>query len=290
MNKVVLITGSSSGFGELTTRSLSQAGYAVYATMRNVNGKNAEKAQELNGLNGVTVLDLDVTNQSSIENAVNTVINREGKIDVLVNNAGIGSGGYTEPFSANEFQKVFDVNVFGVQRLMNAVLPSMRKEQSGFIINVSSVMGRMVIPYAGAYTASKWALEGLSESYKYELAPTGVDVVLVEPGGFGTNFMAGMVMAADEDRVNSYGELNKIPQQMWDGFAQHLQSEQGPNPQDVADAIVRLIEMPAGQRPLRTVVDPMTGGEGPKVINATSDKVQEQFFASIQSEDTASTN
>ena len=283
MSKVVLITGSSSGFGELTTHSLSRAGYTVYATMRNVNGKNSAKAMELQALDGVTVLDLDVIDQSSIENAVNTVISKEGKIDVLVNNAGIGSGGFTEPFTATEFQKVFDVNVFGVQRLMNVVLPSMRNNGSGLVVNVSSVMGRMVIPYAGAYTASKWALEGLSESYKYELAPTGIDIAIVEPGGFATSFLHGMITASDEDRVNSYGELKKVPDQMWEGFAQHLFSDNGPNPQDVADAIVNLIGMPNGQRPLRTVVDPMTGGEGPRVINATSDKVQEQFFASMQS-------
>lgn len=283
MSKVVLITGSSSGFGELTTHSLSKAGYTVYATMRNVNGKNAEKAEELGALDGVNILDLDVTAQSSIDSAVNAVIEKEGKIDVLVNNAGIGSGGFTEPFSADEFHKVFDVNVYGVQRLMNAVLPSMRKNQAGLVINVSSIMGRMVIPYAGAYTASKWAVEGLSESYKYELAPTGIDIALVEPGGFGTNFLAGMVSASDEERVNSYGELNNIPQQMWGGFAEILSSDNAPNPQDVADVIVNLIETPKGERPLRTVVDPMTGGEGPRVINATSDKVQEQFFASMGS-------
>ncbi len=283
MSKVVLITGSSSGFGELTTHSASKAGYTVYATMRNLTGKNSDKATELGALSGVSVLNLDVTDQSSIENAVNTIIAKEGKIDVLINNAGIGSGGFTEPYSATEFQKIFDVNVFGVQRLMNAVLPHMRKIGGGLVINVSSIMGRMVIPYAGAYTASKWALEGLSESYKYELAPTGIDIAIVEPGGFGTNFMAGMIPASDEERVASYGELNKIPQQMWEGFGQILQSENAPNPQDVADVIMNLIEMPDGQRPLRTVVDPMTGGEAPKVINATSDKVQEQFFASMQS-------
>ena len=102
--------------------------------------------------------------------------------------------------------------------------------------------------------------------------------------------MHGMITASDEERVNSYGELNNIPNQMWEGFAQHLQSENAPDPQEVADAIVNLIEAPAGQRPLRTVVDPMTGGEGPKVINATSEKVQEQFFASMQTEDPASAN
>ncbi len=283
MSKVVVITGSSSGFGELTTHSLSKAGYTVYATMRNVAGKNSDKARELGALPGVNIVDLDVTQDSSIHGAIETILAKEGKIDVLVNNAGIGSGGFTEPFSAEEFRRLFDVNVFGVQRLMNAVLPAMRKEGSGLVINVSSVMGRMVIPYAGAYTASKWALEGLSESYKYELAPTGVDIAIVEPGGFGTNFLSGLLTASDEERVNSYGELNAIPQQMWEGFGKHLQSENGPDPQEVADAIVQLIESPQGQRPLRTVVDPMTGGEGPSVINATSDKVQEQFFASMQS-------
>ena len=157
----------------------------------------------------------------------------------------------------------------------------MRTNKSGLVVNVSSVMGRMVIPYAGAYTASKWALEGLSESYKYELAPTGIDIAIVEPGGFGTNFISGMISASDEERINSYGELKNIPDQMWQGFAKFLTSDNAPNPQDVADVISNLIEMPAGQRPLRTVVDPMTGGEGPKVINATSDKVQEQFFANM---------
>ena len=283
MNRVILVTGTSSGFGELTTQSLSAQGNSVYATMRNINGKNSDKAKVLAGLDGVNVLEIDVTNQSSIDSAIRTIISKEGKIDVLINNAGIGSGGYSEPFSAEEFQKIFDVNVFGVQRLMNSVLPHMRKAQNGLVINVSSVMGRMVIPYAGAYTASKWALEGLSESYKYELAPTGIDIAIVEPGGFGTNFLQGMITASDEERINSYGELVQIPQQMWEGFASFLQSENAPNPQAVADEIVNIINMPKGQRPLRTVVDPMTGGEGPKVINSTSDKVQEQFFANMQS-------
>jgi len=282
MSKVVIITGSSSGFGELTARSLSQAGYTVYATMRNVNGKNADIANALGSLAGVTVLDLDVTSQSSVENAVNTVISREGKIDVIVNNAGIGSGGFTEPYNADEFQQIFNVNVFGVQRMMNAVLPSMRKNKSGLVINVSSIMGRIVIPFAGAYTASKYALEGLSESYRYELAPTGVDVTLVEPGGFGTNFFNGMIPASDEERVASYGELNNIHEQMWKGMGELFQSENAPNPQDVADAIVTLIETPAGQRPLRTVVDPMMGGEGPKAINSTTDQIQEQVLAGMQ--------
>ncbi len=282
MKKVVLITGSSSGFGELTTRSLSKAGYTVYATMRNKSGKNAAKANELEALEGVTVLDTDVTNDASVKNAVNTVIAKEGKIDVLVNNAGIGTGGFTEPYSADEFQKVFNVNVFGVQRLMNAVLPTMRKNKTGLVINISSTMGRIVLPFAGAYTASKYALEGLSESYRYELAPTGVDVTVVEPGGFGTNFFSGMMPASDEERVKSYGELSNMPDQMWGGVGQMLQGENAPNPQDVADAIVKLIETPAGQRPLRTVVDPMMGGEAPMAINSTTDQIQGQLLEGMQ--------
>ena len=197
---------------------------------------------------------------------------------MVVNNAGYCVSGYAETVTEEQLQHQLDVNVVGVQRVTRAVLPAMRKAGKGLIVNISSVMGRLIIPFAGAYTASKYALEGLSESYRYELAGTGVDVTIIEPGGFGTNFMANMDSGADTDRLESYGPLAEMPGKLWDPFLEQLAAEDAPNPQQVADAVLNLIKTPAGQRPLRTVVDPMIGGEAPRAINSTTDQIQSQMF------------
>ena len=294
-NQNVIITGSSSGFGFLTTRTLLENGYTVFATMRDLDGKNASRANELrdfaDGTTGtLRLLELDVTNDASVETAVRQALDEAGQLDVVINNAGIGAAGFAEGFTVDQFQRIFDVNVFGVQRVNRAVLPAMRERGSGLLIHVSSSLGRLVIPFAAPYTATKYAVEGLSESYRYELAGTGVDVVVVEPGGFGTGFAANMVMPADEVRVESYGELRETPRQMWSGMVQQLQGENAPDPQVVADAILTLIETPAGQRPLRTVVDPMTGGEAASVINQTTDQIQSQLLAAFGMGDLLSVN
>ena len=284
--KVVLITGSSSGFGLLTARTLLEQGHTVIASMRGLNAKNKEHADSLRtfaeGKPGrLHLLELDVTSDSSVDSAIKQAYELTGHIDVVVNNAGFGVAGFTETITIPQFQKNFDVNVFGVQRVSRAVLPAMRKQGNGLIINISSIIGRMVMPFAGAYVATKYALEGLSESYRYELAGTGVDVVIVEPGGFGTNFLENMEPAADRDRLKSYGPLAEMPEKMWGGFAESLKSDDAPDPQVVADAIAKLIETPAGQRPLRTVVDPMMGGDGPRAINKTTDKIQNELLENL---------
>ncbi len=282
----VLITGSSSGFGLLTTRSLLEEGYTVFATMRDPDGKNAAIAAEINafaaGQPGTAhILDLDVTSDASVEEAIQQALDLEGWIDVVVNNAGYGSGGYAETFTMDQFKHIFDVNVFGVQRVNRAVLPSMRARGSGLILYVSSVMGRIVLPYAASYTATKYALEGLAETYRYELGGLGIDSVVVEPGGFGTNFLENVAFADDQERIASYGDLAEAPHQFWGGFDQMLSSDDAPDPQRVADAILGLISTPAGQRPLRTVVDPLSGGEGPTAINQMTDQIQAQMFSAM---------
>jgi NAD(P)-dependent dehydrogenase (short-subunit alcohol dehydrogenase family) len=286
----VLITGSSSGFGELTVRTLLQKGHSVAATMRQTDTRNAEAARRLRNIAAETpgtlhVFDLDVTSTPSVGRAVDQALEALGGIDVAVNNAGYGVGGYMETVTDDQLQELFEVNLFGVQRVMRAVLPSMRKAGRGLIINVSSIMGRIVIPFATAYTASKYALEGLSESYHYELAGSGVDVVLVEPGGFGTNFMANMAYGADRERLESYGPQAERPNQMWSAFGQLFQADDAPKPQAVADAVLHLIETPPGQRPLRTVVDPLKGGEGPMAVNRVTDKIQVQLLESMEMQD-----
>lgn len=282
----VLITGSSSGFGLLIARTLVDRGYKVIATMRGLEGKNAATAAELRGYadskaGTLHLLELDVTSDASVDDAFRKALELESHIDVVVNNAGYGVGGLCEGVTTEQFQRQFDVNVFGVQRVSRAVLPSMRKRGKGLLINISSVMGRIVVPFAAPYTATKYALEGLSESYRYELSGTGVDVVIVEPGGFGTGFMSNMDGAVDTERLESYGPLAEMPKKMWGGLSERFHGEGAPDPQAVADAVLELIETPSGERPLRTVVDPMMGGQAPARVNQVTDEIQQQMFTSM---------
>lgn len=279
----VLVTGSSSGFGFLIARTLLQQGHTVFGAMRGLETKNADVAAKLGTQAAETkgrlhFVELDVCDTDSVNSAVANALDQAGGIDVVVNNAGYGVGGFAETVTEDQLHRQLDVNVVGVQRLMRAVLPAMRQAGKGLIINVSSVMGRLIIPFAAAYTASKYALEGLSESYRYELSGTGVDVVLLEPGGFGTNFMANMDSGSDTGRLESYGSLAEFPDKVWGGVAEQLSADGAPDPQLIADAVVDLINTPAGKRPTRTVVDPLTGGEAAVSINQTTDQIQRQMF------------
>ncbi|MBT8340482.1 MAG: SDR family oxidoreductase [Desulfatitalea sp.] len=279
----ILITGTSSGFGELIARTLLQKGYAVAATMRELNGKNADAARRLKALAGqipgrLHLFELDVTSEASVSRAVEQAAEAMGSVEVVVNNAGYGLGGFMEAVTTEQLNHQLDVNVTGVHRVMRAVLPGMRQSGKGLIINISSIMGRVVVPFATAYTTSKYALEGLSESYHYELARTGVDVVIVEPGAFGTHFMTNMIGGQDQDRIDSYGDLAGLPDTMWQNLGNTLKGENAPDPQDVADAVLHLIETAPGRRPLRTVVDPLLGGEGPMNINRAAEQIQAQML------------
>lgn len=282
-NQTVLITGTSSGLGNMLAHDLLEQGYTVFATMRDMNGKNKAQADTLRQraqgkTNKLYLLNLDVQDEDSVEAAVAEALKHEGKIDILINNAGIGSSGYAEAFSTEQLQSTFDVNLFGVQRVMRAVLPSMRERGAGLVITISSAMGRIVIPFAAAYTASKYAVEALTESYHYELAPTGVDVVIVEPGGFASDYWGKLTTAADAARVSSYGVLANSADAFWAGISGVMQSEQAPSAQIIADAVVKLIQTPTGERPLRTVVDPANGGAGPTAVNKTTEQVQQQLL------------
>ena len=287
MNKQnILVTGSSSGFGFLLTQALLDQGYTVFATMRHIDGQNADRAAQLRRYalerSGVLhLLELDVTDEASVATAIENMLQQGGRIDVVINNAGIGGGGYTEAFSVEQFQKTFDVNVFGIQRVMRAVLPTMRARRSGLIVNISSLQGRIVIPFAGAYTSSKFAVEGLAESYHYELAPLGVDVVIVEPGGFLTGYWSKMMSAEDQGRVSGYAPATDLPDTLWNGVMANLQSENAPDPRILVSAIVNLIETPAGKRPLRTVVDPMMGGAAPTAVNQTTEPIQRELLKAL---------
>jgi len=286
MSKTIIITGTSTGFGKLIAKTSVGKGYNVIATMRGADGKNKSNADELieyagNQPGNMEVVDLDVSSDASVESALNDILSKHDKIDVLVNNAGIGGIGLTEGFTTEQLTQILNVNVLGVHRVTKGILPTMRKQGVGLIINISSVMGRIVIPFSTAYTASKYALEGYTESLRYELKGFGIDIAMVEPGGFGTNFFGSVMSPADTDVLESYGEFKDAPEKMFAGFGEILQSDSAPDPQDIADAVDNLIDMPQGQRPVRVVVDPMSGGEGPKAINQTTDQIQKALLESF---------
>jgi NAD(P)-dependent dehydrogenase (short-subunit alcohol dehydrogenase family) len=256
--KIILITGTNSGFGWLTANSCAALGHKVYATMRDTKGRNAEKARALVQQANIEVLDVEVTNEKSVTDAVATIVKKEDGIDVVVNNAGIYATGIAETFTADDLDKVMDVDVLGPWRIIRAVLPQMRKQGNGLIINVSSVAGRFSFPFQTVYNGAKFAVEGLTEGLHYEVRPLGVDVVMIQPGAFPTDIFGKTVTGSDSSVIAGYGDLAKVPEQIGVGIGQMFETIK-PNPQLVADTIVKLIQTPNGQRPLRTVIDPATG-------------------------------
>jgi NAD(P)-dependent dehydrogenase (short-subunit alcohol dehydrogenase family) len=251
----ILVTGSSSGFGRLTSETLARRGHRVFASMRDVDDRNAAAAAELEELARseelpLTVLDLDVRDDRSVAAGIEAAIAAAGRLEVLVNNAGTGYFGILETLTVEQARDLFETNVFSVLRLNRAVLPHMRARGSGLVVHVSSGLGRIVLPFNGLYTATKFALEAIAETYRYELACVGVDSVIVEPGLHATSFFenASANRPADDARGPEYGQLHRLSQE-------RATRRPGPgDPQDVADAIAAVVELPAGSRPLRTTV------------------------------------
>lgn len=177
-NKIILITGVSSGFGRETAKYLASIGYNVYGSVRS----------KADSLPGVKLLNMDVTNPVSVKNGVDTIISNEGRIDILINNAGMGIAGAVEETDFNEIDIQFDTNFKGSVTVIRSVLPYMREKKTGTIINISSIGGLMGLPFQGFYSASKFAIEGLSQSLRMELKPYNINVVVVNPGDFNTGF------------------------------------------------------------------------------------------------------
>lgn len=259
MKKNVLLTGASGGFGKLIAQRLSTEGHSVFATMRELEGKNKSLKQELQAM-GCSVFEMDVTNDQSVSQAIGEILHAHHRIDVLINNAGIGVLGLQECFTTEDWKRVFEVNVFGVQRVCREVVPHLRRQRDGLIINTSSLLGRMTVPFYGPYNASKWALEALSENYRTELSQSGVEVCIVEPGGYPTTFMDHLLRPSDSARAQDYGEFGQMPEGFLKGFEQALASNPAQDPRCVAEAFAAVIATPKGTRPFRTVVDKMGMG------------------------------
>lgn len=246
----VVITGASSGFGRLTAEAFLSKGWRVYGGVRNVDDRNAAAAEALRA-SGAMVIELDVTDDASVQTAAKLVLDDVNAVDVLINNAGSGYFGIAEAFTPEAFKRQFDVNFFGPLRVNRAFLPSMRDRRSGLLVFVSSILGRFVVPFGGPYISSKWALEAVAEISSYELAPFGIDVAIVEPGAYPTEISGKFTGADDSARVASYGDFTRYSDILTAAFAQE---REGRDAADIARAVVRLAEMPAGERPLRTPV------------------------------------
>lgn len=274
--QVVLITGASTGFGSLFAETLARHGHTIFATMRDPTGRNATNASEIRALAKkeslpLHVLELDVTNDASVEQAVRTSIEQAGRIDVVINNAGYGLIGLAEAVTTEQAKQIMDTNFFGAVRVNRAVLPYMRRQRGGLLLHISSGAGRVVFPSFGFYCASKFALEALAEAYHYELAPQGIESSIVQPGAYQTAVFGNFVKAADGARTNTYGVSNQIA-----GKINGLLTSTAGNPQEVADAVLQVVETPVGKRKLRYRVS--SANLGVDEINALSANVQARFF------------
>lgn len=276
--KSVLITGCSSGFGRLAAESFARQGAKVFATMRRMPRKEAEELRilALNEKLDLQVIEIDVTSDTQVEEGVKqALLAAGGAIDVLINNAGISYGGPVEIQDMDATRHMFETNVYGPHRMARAVLPAMRAAKSGLIINVSSQLGKVIVPAYGQYSPTKFALEAMSESLAYELVPHGVDVTIIQPGGYPTMIWKNanenalrLLERADDKHTEGYSALiAQLGQRTGGGST---------DPMDVPRAMAEVIAMPAGTRPLRRAVHP--GLKPQLALNDLTAKVQTDWL------------
>jgi len=237
MEKVAVVTGSSSGIGFETSLALARDGYFTYATMRDES--KAEKINEIKDKENLPlkVIQLDVDDDTSRDKAINSIIDEKGRVDVLINNAGWGMWGAAEDVSIEEFREQFETNFFSIVNMIQKIAPIMRKQGSGNIVNISSIAGRIGFPISTAYISSKFALEGLSESLRYELGPFGIKVIIIEPGVIKTNFFDSMRMAKKADTGETYRDITL---KVITGVK--MMAEMGTPPKDVANVIINALK------------------------------------------------
>ena len=287
MKKVILVTGASSGFGQLTAYALADAGHTVYASMRETTGRNAKQVAAANDYArahavDLRALELDVGSQPSVDAAVNVILAKNGVLDVIVHNAGHMSYGPAEAFTPEQFAELYDVNVLSTQRVNRAALPSMRKKRRGLVVWVSSSSVRGgTPPYLSPYFAAKAAMDSLAVSYAGELARWGIETSIVVPGAFtkGTNHFAHAGAPADKERADEYakGPTADIAEVALRGLASLEPPDADANA--VARAIVAVVGAPFGKRPFRVHVDPAQ--DGAEIVNGVADRVRAELLRNI---------
>jgi NAD(P)-dependent dehydrogenase (short-subunit alcohol dehydrogenase family) len=267
-DRVAIVTGSSTGLGYEIAVNLASNGFRVYATMRNL-----QKANEINEIAKteslpLSVIQLDVTDNVSVTKAIDTVISERGRIDVLVNNAGYGLIGSIEDISVEELKAQFETNVFGTFGVIQAVLPHMREQRSGAIINISSVAGRIGLPLFSAYVSTKFALEGLSESMAYELQPFGIKVAIIDSGSINTNFRSELAAQATKD--SPYYTMTRSTVEAIEGMVRR-----GIHPKEVAKVVIDAIDNSKPE--LRYIV----GKDAEEIIEASRKLPEQELFQTI---------
>ncbi|RQP25527.1 SDR family oxidoreductase [Piscinibacter terrae] len=287
MSQVILVTGASSGFGAMTARALARAGHVVYASMRQTTGRNAAQVAAVQAFaqeHGVRLLplELDVQSQASCDAAVAQVIAEQGRLDVVVHNAGHMAFGPAEAFLPEQLAELYDVNVLGTQRVNRAALPSLRQQGKGLLLWVGSSSHRGgTPPYLAPYFAAKAAMDAMAVSYAGELARWGIETSIVVPGAFtkGTNHFQHSGSPKDAARLDEYergpthglGEL----------IIKNLAACEPPDadPSSVAQAMVAIVDTPHGHRPFRVHVDP--SDDGCEVVNAVADRIRCEFMRRV---------
>ncbi|MBE8726423.1 SDR family oxidoreductase [Flavobacterium hungaricum] len=271
MSKTIFITGTSSGFGKLTAVTLANAGHSVIAGMRNTKDKNTAAAKELTAIDNIEVVDIDITDDQSVSNAVEKMLNKYAKIDVLINNVAVSGFGLLEGYSIDQVRRMFDVNVYSVLRMYQAVLPSMRKEKNGLIINITTGASAHTLPFMIPYIASKLVVESFTEGLQDELKDYGIENVSIQPGVYPTEMNNGSKAGIHADKTKIIEEYGEAASEKFNALGTALfgkMAEFEMNPQTIADGILELVSMKKGDRPLRFPLDAIAQGTDKEFIEA----------------------
>ncbi len=259
---VILVTGAATGIGQLSAHSLAEAGHTVYSTMRDTTGRNAERTQKERDYAttrkvDLHVIELDVTSQESANQAAQTILAEQGHIDVVLHNAGHLVAGYSEAFTAEEIDHLFSTNVLGVVRVNRAILPHFRERGAGLLLYTGSTTSVVLPPFLSPYVASKMAMDGLAQTLSYEVSQFGIETCIVMPGPFtqGTEHFPDATRPADTATSAAYARLDSMVARNEEATSSLFTPGVDANPQAVADEFVRIVSMPAGTRPFRSVVD-----------------------------------
>src|SRR5229473_2266050 len=287
MKKVIVITGASSGFGRLSANALAKAGHTVYASMRDTAGRNAPQAADVKKFaqdNNVDLrpIELDVSSEKSIEAAIRQIVAEQGRLDVLMHNAGHMVFGPAEAFTPDQLAELYDINVLSTQRVNRSALPQLRKQGQGLVVWVSSTSTRGgTPPYLAPYFAAKAAMDALAVSYAAELNRWGVETSIIVPGAFtsGTNHFANAGSPDDKARLAEYesGPYAGIGNEIREGFAATVPADADVSA--VAEAIVKVVDLPFGKRPFRVHIDPAQ--DGAEIVNGVLDRVRAEMLRRI---------
>lgn len=291
MNKIILVTGASSGFGAHAARELALRGDTVYASMRETAGRNAPQVEAARAFAAerkadLRSIELDVQSEASAEAAIGRIVAEHGRLDVVVHNAGHMVLGPAEAFTPAQYAELYDINVLGTQRVNRAAIPHLRRQGNGLLLWVSSSSTRGgTPPFLAPYFAAKAAMDSLAVSYAAELARFGIETAIVVPGAFtsGTNHFAHSGRPADTERARVYeeGPYEGLPNEMQVALGK-LEPPDA-DPLSVARAMADIVALPFGKRPFRTVIDPSDDGAG--VVSAVADRIRVEFFNRIGIED-----